>query len=72
MEQTNIIGIDVGGTNIKLGLLSGDEVLFPRTFETRSFRPRDEIIADIVQHVKAIQQDASLEVAGLVLACLPR
>ncbi len=66
MGQTNIIGIDVGGTNIKLGLLSAqDEVLFAKTFETRSFRPRDEIITDIVQHVKAIQNEAGLELSGL-------
>jgi glucokinase len=65
MGQTNIIGVDVGGTNIKLGLLSGDDVLFSRTFETRSFRPRDEIISDIVQHVKAIQNEAGLELSGL-------
>lgn len=65
----NIIGIDVGGTNIKLGLLSAqDGVLFPRSFETRSFRARDDIITDIVQHVKAIQNEAkaqSLTVNGL-------
>lgn len=68
MGQTNIIGVDVGGTNIKLGLLSGDDVLFSRSFETRSFRPRDEIITNIVQHVKAIQNEASaqsLNVHGL-------
>jgi glucokinase len=65
MGQANIIGIDVGGTTIKLGLLSGDEVLFSKTFETRSFRPRDEIVTDIVQHVKAIQREAALELSGL-------
>ncbi len=69
MEQMNIIGIDVGGTNVKLGLLTADdEVLFPQTFETYSFRGRDDIILDIVQHVKAIQNEASthsLTVNGL-------
>ncbi len=53
------IGIDVGGTNTKLGLLSaGNNILFSRTFETRSFRPRDEIIKDIVEHIQAIKQEA--------------
>jgi glucokinase len=65
----NVIGIDVGGTNIKLGLLTArQEVLFSRQFETHSFRARDDIIRDIVQHVKAIQQEAereSLVVNGL-------
>jgi glucokinase len=61
MEQATIIGIDMGGTNIKLGLLSGDEVLFFRTFETRSYRDRDDIITDIAQHVKAIQAEASAQ-----------
>lgn len=65
----NVIGIDVGGTNIKLGLLTEKhELLFNRQFETRSFRSRDDIITDIVQHVKAIQQEAkeqNLEVSGL-------
>jgi glucokinase len=61
-----IIGIDVGGTNTKLGLLSADNtLLLAKTFETLSFRPRDEIISEIVKHVKAIQNEASLEVKGL-------
>ncbi len=68
-RQTNIIGIDVGGTTIKLGLLSArDEVLFTRTFETHSYRARDDIIADIVQHVKEIHNEAKnqqLDVKGL-------
>lgn len=67
--MANVIGIDVGGTNIKLGLLTAEhDVLFNRQFETRSFRPRDDIITDIVQHIKAIQQKArgqNLKVNGL-------
>jgi glucokinase len=60
--QANIIGIDVGGTNIKLGLLSAqNEVIFIRTFETRSFRSTDDIISDIVRHVKAIQNETSAQ-----------
>jgi glucokinase len=60
--QTNIIGIDVGGTNIKLGLLTAqNEVCFARSFEARSYRPRDDIISDIVQHVKIIEQEASAQ-----------
>lgn len=56
----NVIGIDVGGTNIKLGLLTAQhEVLFSWQFETRAFRSRDDIIKDIIQHVKAVQQEAS-------------
>ncbi len=53
------IGIDLGGTNTKLGLLSAENnLLFTRTFETRSFRPRDDIIKDIVEHIKVIKQEA--------------
>jgi glucokinase len=65
----NVIGIDVGGTNIKLGLLTArGEVFLGRGFETRSFRARDDIITDIIQHVKVIQQEAknqTLEVNAL-------
>jgi glucokinase len=65
----NVLGIDVGGTTIKLGLLTAQhEVLLNRQFETRSFRPRDDIITDIVRHVKTIQQEArgqNLTVNGL-------
>jgi glucokinase len=65
----NVIGIDVGGTNIKLGLLTPqNEVVYSRQFETRSFRAREDIISDIVQHVKATQQQANehnLTVSGL-------
>jgi glucokinase len=58
-EHGAIIGVDVGGTNIKLAVLSPrDEVLFSRQFETRSFRNRDDIVADIVQHVGFINQEA--------------
>jgi glucokinase len=58
-REASIIGIDVGGTNIKLGLLTPqDEVYFGRQFETRSYRPRDTIVADIIQHIKTIQQEA--------------
>jgi DNA-binding LacI/PurR family transcriptional regulator len=56
----NVLGIDVGGKNIKLGLLTAEQkVLFAKQFETRSFRARDDIITDIVQQVKAIQQEAA-------------
>jgi glucokinase len=59
VEKTTIIGVDVGGTNIKLGLLTArEDVLFSRQFETRSFRARDDIIADIVQHVQTLKQEA--------------
>jgi glucokinase len=65
----NVLGIDVGGTTIKLGLLTAQhEVLLNRQFETHSFRARDDIITDIVRHVKIIQQEArgkNLTVNGL-------
>ncbi|MGL4610839.1 MAG: ROK family protein [Trueperaceae bacterium] len=64
-----MIGIDVGGTNIKLGLLSArDDVLLARSFETRSFRPRDDIVTDIVQHVQILKGEAEeqgLNIKGL-------
>lgn len=62
MEQSFMytLGIDVGGTNTKLGLLSEHhELCFARSFETRSYRTRDAIIQDIVQQVKTLQQEAT-------------
>jgi glucokinase len=65
----NTIGVDVGGTNIKLGLLTDqNDLLFASQLETRSFRPPSDIIADLVQRVKLLHQqalDQSLTVAGL-------
>jgi glucokinase len=65
----NVLGIDVGGTNIKLGLLTRQhDLLFKYQFETHSFRARDDIIADITEHVRAIQREAergNLVVNGL-------
>jgi glucokinase len=54
-----IIGVDLGGTNTRLGVLEGDRLYDRRSFETRSYRPRDEILGDIVQAVRSLQEEAT-------------
>ncbi len=55
------LGIDVGGTRIKLGLLTQNELLFARTFATKSHRPRDAILHDIGEGVAEIVAEARLQ-----------
>ena len=52
------IGIDLGGTNTKVGMLIGDALQHTRSFPTQSFRPRDKVLEDIVGAVASLQKEA--------------
>ena len=65
----SVIGIDLGGTNVKLGLLTADSTLrYTSFFETHSHRSPESIVADIAEavcKVKAQAERDNLTVQGL-------
>lgn len=62
------IGIDLGGTNTRLGLLVDAELHHSYGFPTRSFRGRDSILQDLVNAVLTMKDQAASD--GLKLQCL--
>lgn len=53
------IGIDLGGTTFNIGWLTGAGRLeHVQEFETKSFRPRDEIVADLAAAISSCVQAA--------------
>ena len=67
------IGIDLGGTNIKVGLVNEQQMLVQEEFApTRSQRPAREVIADIAMVVQKVLEKQSLdleEIAGIGVGC---
>lgn len=62
------IGVDIGGTSIKLGVLQGDKLVLETGFPTRSFRARDEVVADILKGISELRtraKDQQLEVTAI-------
>ena len=59
-DARNIIGVDVGGTNVKLALLTHEgETRYMRGFETRSYRPVDAVMADLAAAVRELAARAA-------------
>lgn len=67
-KATAIIGIDLGGTTTKTGLLVADTLTHVRTFVTKSYRPRDDILKNLTHAVKGLQ--AAAESDGLKVIAL--
>lgn len=67
------IGIDLGGTNIKVGLVDESQKLVSEKFTpTKSERPAEEVIADIAKTVLAVLGEQSLgveDIAGVGVGC---
>ena len=70
------IGVDIGGTNISAGAVSGaGELIFKQSVKTGKERPYAEVLADIVELIKAVQTRAGTEfpeigeAAGVGLGC---
>ena len=57
-EITASIGVDLGGTNTKVGLLSGDVLHRVRSFPTLSYRPRENVLQDVVAAVQSLRAEA--------------
>ena len=59
------VGIDLGGTNTKLGLSpsesAGAALLYAESFPTRSYRARDDILGDVVAALQTLQRKAERE-----------
>lgn len=62
MSQERVVGVDLGGTKIALGVLDGPNILLKRKVETQAERGPDAIIADIV----SIAQGMVSELGGTV------
>lgn len=57
-KQTILIGIDLGGTSIKMGLVSTEgELLSHQEISTRTKEGVNAIIEDMVQYAKTLVQD---------------
>lgn len=55
-----VIGVDLGGTSVEVGLLTADGTLHGvERFDTRSYRPRDAVVADLIRAVRAAAAAAS-------------
>jgi glucokinase-like ROK family protein len=67
-----VIGVDIGGTSIKAGLVQGSgEVCFPVQVPTEASKGRDTIAAGLVQAVETVlasARDNHFEPAGLGIA----
>ena len=61
-----ILGIDIGGTNIKFGVTEDDYTLLKRySIPTNSQRPIEEIIADIVAKANEIRNEFPFDRIGI-------
>ena len=57
-EKLSTIGVDLGGTEIKIGLVDEDgAVLFINRYPTDSYKGPEEIINGIVENVRALQNE---------------
>ena len=58
----SVVGIDLGGTNVKLGLLTAENTLrYTSSFETRSHRPPQSVVADIAKTVCKLKAQAEAD-----------
>ena len=61
-----ILGIDIGGTNIKFGVTQNDYTLVKRySIPTGNDRPIEAIIADIVAKVNEIRKEYAFDLIGI-------
>ena len=60
------IGIDLGGTNIKVGLVNKDQqIVYSKSILTHTQRSYQEIVGDMVELVKEVCHDYGIEIAQL-------
>ena len=66
-------GIDLGGTNIKAGIIDGNQKIMAQTsMPTRAERPAEEVIADIAGLVRQLMESLNMEesaLAGIGVGC---
>jgi len=59
------IGIDIGGTSIKIGLVRGRRILVRRSLPTAQFRTPQALQDGLVDSVRVIRHKASRPIAGI-------
>ncbi len=66
------IGVDLGGTNIAVGLVNDDmKIQVKKSLPTGATRPAEEIVADIASLCRAVCEDAGIalsDIAGIGIA----
>lgn len=61
----NYVGIDIGGTTVKIAVISGDgKILDKSSIKTLSTRPADEVLVDIANEVNRITEGIEYEAIG--------
>jgi glucokinase len=67
MDGKRYIGVDLGGTNIKCGVVTRDgEILHQQSVPTKADRPQDEIIADIIGVIQSVIKDSGTSMDDVV------
>ncbi len=64
-RATASIGIDLGGTNTKIGLLVGDALHHVSSFPTHSHRPREDVLEDVLEAVARVRTAAERDELGV-------
>lgn len=60
MQKEYIVGVDLGATNVKFGLINKDRIVLKRVLPTRSFTSKENLISGLCQNIKRI-----LSMAGI-------
>lgn len=67
MDNKRYIGVDLGGTNIKCGVVTKEGViLHQQSVPTKADRPQDEIIADIIGVIRSVIKDSGTNMDDIV------
>lgn len=62
----HIVGIDLGGTNIKVGLVNAEgEILLKKSMKTRAERPAEAIVGDMADLALAVIAEAGFQLADI-------
>ena len=65
MKQPLTIGIDIGGTSIKVGVVRGTRILSRLTLPTAQFKSPKALQDGLVESVRSIRQNQSDRIAGV-------
>ena len=71
MAQKTVMAIDLGGTRIKMGLVSGSEILFSTEMDSQAGNGLQERLPEIEKNMNGLLEKASLsalDIAGLGIA----
>ncbi|MCM8800587.1 MAG: ROK family protein [Candidatus Omnitrophica bacterium] len=67
MKRSFIIGVDLGGTNLKIGLLGSNyKIITKKVLSTRSFIKKEQLISAIINSIKALIRENRLSKKDLL------